>query len=216
MDEQQKAEKLAKKKAAAKKKNAQKKRIHWTQRKWNTLRAKYRSERQTQSARTPLPDSDKRTRSKQDSKQALYGGLDKKDQKGLETVLTVCDYWTVAQVKKLYNDDLIKIQELLNDGDRLWFAQDVLEEKKELYKFGIKRDSVLLVEREDVTQVALRYICYDCGEEVRLKKNDFVRCRNCGYRIVYKKRTTNPCQYLARWRRSQFSVKLENFKISSP
>jgi DNA-directed RNA polymerase subunit RPC12/RpoP len=33
------------------------------------------------------------------------------------------------------------------------------------------------------------YIVLDCGSDVKLKKSDMVRCRECGYRIVYKKRT---------------------------
>ena len=28
----------------------------------------------------------------------------------------------------------------------------------------------------------------DCGEETLLKANDHVRCRECGYRILYKAR----------------------------
>lgn len=33
------------------------------------------------------------------------------------------------------------------------------------------------------------YICGDCGFENTLKKDDHVQCRECGYRILYKKRT---------------------------
>ncbi|CAB4308667.1 unnamed protein product [Prunus armeniaca] len=33
------------------------------------------------------------------------------------------------------------------------------------------------------------YICGDCGMEIPLKPNDVIQCRECGYRILYKKRT---------------------------
>ncbi|TQD89873.1 hypothetical protein C1H46_024575 [Malus baccata] len=36
---------------------------------------------------------------------------------------------------------------------------------------------------------AVYYICGDCGMEVQLKSNDVIQCRECGYRILYKKRT---------------------------
>ncbi|MQL77009.1 hypothetical protein Taro_009422 [Colocasia esculenta] len=33
------------------------------------------------------------------------------------------------------------------------------------------------------------YICGDCGGENTLKPGDVIQCRECGYRILYKKRT---------------------------
>ncbi|XVF23189.1 hypothetical protein REPUB_Repub13aG0015700 [Reevesia pubescens] len=33
------------------------------------------------------------------------------------------------------------------------------------------------------------YICGDCGQENTLKHGDVIQCRECGYRILYKKRT---------------------------
>jgi len=33
------------------------------------------------------------------------------------------------------------------------------------------------------------YNCGDCGSEVVLRPGDVVICRECGYRILYKKRT---------------------------
>jgi DNA-directed RNA polymerase I, II, and III subunit RPABC4 len=29
----------------------------------------------------------------------------------------------------------------------------------------------------------------ECGKEITMKRGDPVRCRECGYRILYKKRT---------------------------
>ena len=33
------------------------------------------------------------------------------------------------------------------------------------------------------------YICGDCHSENELRQRDTIRCRECGYRIMYKKRT---------------------------
>uniref|UniRef100_A0A7N2MRQ2 Uncharacterized protein n=1 Tax=Quercus lobata TaxID=97700 RepID=A0A7N2MRQ2_QUELO len=35
----------------------------------------------------------------------------------------------------------------------------------------------------------VNYICGDCGMENTLKPGDVIQCRECGYRILYKKRT---------------------------
>lgn len=48
------------------------------------------------------------------------------------------------------------------------------------------------------TQPATAYICGDCGAENTLKPGDVIRCRECGYRILYKKRTKRVVQYEAR------------------
>ncbi|GLJ49080.1 hypothetical protein SUGI_1035370 [Cryptomeria japonica] len=42
------------------------------------------------------------------------------------------------------------------------------------------------------------YICGDCGAENALKPGDVIQCRECGYRILYKKRTRRIVQYEAR------------------
>eukprot|EP00420_Gonyaulax_spinifera_P025013 CAMPEP_0197893076 /NCGR_PEP_ID=MMETSP1439-20131203/32547_1 /TAXON_ID=66791 /ORGANISM="Gonyaulax spinifera, Strain CCMP409" /LENGTH=70 /DNA_ID=CAMNT_0043513325 /DNA_START=100 /DNA_END=312 /DNA_ORIENTATION=- len=41
------------------------------------------------------------------------------------------------------------------------------------------------------------YICGNCGLDVEMKTNDTVRCRECGYRILFKKRARKPMQYQA-------------------
>ncbi|RWS14419.1 RNA polymerases I: II and III shared polypeptide-like protein [Dinothrombium tinctorium] len=33
------------------------------------------------------------------------------------------------------------------------------------------------------------YICAECHHENEIKPRDPIRCRECGYRIMYKKRT---------------------------
>lgn len=42
------------------------------------------------------------------------------------------------------------------------------------------------------------YLCGDCGIENTLKTGDVIQCRDCGYRILYKKRTRRIVQYEAR------------------
>ncbi|KAJ4828759.1 hypothetical protein Tsubulata_035415, partial [Turnera subulata] len=38
-------------------------------------------------------------------------------------------------------------------------------------------------------QEPVSYICGDCGMENTMKPGDVIQCRECGYRILYKKRT---------------------------
>ena len=45
---------------------------------------------------------------------------------------------------------------------------------------------------------AVVYVCGDCGAENTLRAGDVIRCRECGYRILYKKRTKRVVQYEAR------------------
>ncbi|PFH52880.1 hypothetical protein AMATHDRAFT_138994 [Amanita thiersii Skay4041] len=45
--------------------------------------------------------------------------------------------------------------------------------------------SALLPPRQD-----MEYICADCGAKNEIKSREPIRCRECGHRIMYKKRTT--------------------------
>jgi len=123
--------------------------------------------------------------------------LREKGQKEKPVEIVVQDHFTVQSLKEAYSKQVNKGDCLL-EGDKLTFKDDYLDEKKELYKCAIMPRSEIFIEREDVTQVHVKYICADCGSEVRLKKNDAIQCRECSHRIVFKKRTTTPCQYLAR------------------
>ncbi len=38
----------------------------------------------------------------------------------------------------------------------------------------------------------------ECGAENEIKPKDPIRCRDCGYRIMYKKRTKLVIQFVAR------------------
>ena len=42
------------------------------------------------------------------------------------------------------------------------------------------------------------YLCGDCGVVNEIKPKDPIRCRFCGYRILYKMRTKNLIQFEAR------------------
>lgn len=41
----------------------------------------------------------------------------------------------------------------------------------------------------EVKKQGLEYFCAECQEEIQIKPKDNIRCRACGYRILYKKRT---------------------------
>lgn len=41
----------------------------------------------------------------------------------------------------------------------------------------------------EVSKQGLGYFCADCQEPIQIKPKDHIRCRACGYRILYKKRT---------------------------
>ncbi|KAK0399248.1 hypothetical protein QR680_002958 [Steinernema hermaphroditum] len=45
---------------------------------------------------------------------------------------------------------------------------------------------------------SMMYICGECHSENQIKPKDPIRCRECGYRILYKKRTRKLMVYDAR------------------
>ncbi|KAL1306880.1 hypothetical protein AAFC00_005527 [Neodothiora populina] len=42
------------------------------------------------------------------------------------------------------------------------------------------------------------YLCGDCDTKVTLKRGDPIRCKECGYRVLYKQRTNRMIQFEAR------------------
>lgn len=42
------------------------------------------------------------------------------------------------------------------------------------------------------------YTCGQCGVDTRLKSGEPIQCKECGYRILYKKRTKRVVQFEAR------------------
>lgn len=49
-----------------------------------------------------------------------------------------------------------------------------------------------------VKKSTMIYICGECHQENEIKARDPIRCRECGYRIMYKKRTTRMIVFDAR------------------
>jgi len=45
---------------------------------------------------------------------------------------------------------------------------------------------------------SMTYVCGECGHDAEVKLGEPIRCRKCGYRILYKKRTKLPVQFEAR------------------
>lgn len=41
----------------------------------------------------------------------------------------------------------------------------------------------------DDSSKPVQYLCGDCDTKVTLKKGDPIRCKECGYRVLYKERT---------------------------
>ena len=116
----------------------------------------------------------------------------------------VFDWWKIRQLKDAYST---AVSDALGPSDQLYLdpatavganLSDDLDDGDRLYKHGIREHSGLIVKREDFTLPVCHYICADCGNDVKLKQRDAVRCRECGHRIVFKKRIQKPCQYLCR------------------
>ncbi|XP_011138943.1 DNA-directed RNA polymerases I, II, and III subunit RPABC4 [Harpegnathos saltator] len=43
--------------------------------------------------------------------------------------------------------------------------------------------------KSESTPKAMVYICGECHNDNEIRQKDPIRCRECGYRIMYKKRT---------------------------
>jgi DNA-directed RNA polymerase I, II, and III subunit RPABC4 len=112
-----------------------------------------------------------------------------------ELTLRIFDHYKARQLKELINQ---MTPRPLGMNDKLLYKSEELNDGVPVYKVGIEAGALIIIEREDITQERFEYICADCGSDVRLTRTDAVRCRECGNRIVFKKRTKKPCQYLAR------------------
>ena len=47
-------------------------------------------------------------------------------------------------------------------------------------------------------EIRVDYQCSECNSDVRLNKGEHVRCKECGARILYKKRTKRMVQFECR------------------
>ncbi|CRK98849.1 CLUMA_CG012090, isoform A [Clunio marinus] len=43
--------------------------------------------------------------------------------------------------------------------------------------------------KESATKTSMVYVCAECHNDNEMKPRDPIRCRECGNRIMYKKRT---------------------------
>ena len=111
---------------------------------------------------------------------AVREGLDAKD-------IVVFDHYKPEQLKEEYNK--LNAANPLTSGDALIFNNEQIGDGVEMYKLRLKAGSVVHVQREDVTLQRFDYLCADCGNDVKLKKTDAIRCRECGHRVLFKKRT---------------------------
>ncbi|EAZ63596.1 DNA-directed RNA polymerases small subunit [Scheffersomyces stipitis CBS 6054] len=46
--------------------------------------------------------------------------------------------------------------------------------------------------------LGVRYNCAQCAASFSLSKNDAIRCKECGHRVIYKARTRRMVQFEAR------------------
>ncbi|CAO1400738.1 unnamed protein product [Diamesa hyperborea] len=46
-----------------------------------------------------------------------------------------------------------------------------------------------ITSKDSATKTAMVYVCSECHRENEMKARDAIRCRECGHRIMYKKRT---------------------------
>ncbi len=49
-----------------------------------------------------------------------------------------------------------------------------------------------------ISSKTMIYVCGECHKDNELKSTDVIRCNECGYRILYKKRTKRLIVYDAR------------------
>ncbi|KAF9649632.1 hypothetical protein BDM02DRAFT_3113465 [Thelephora ganbajun] len=47
-------------------------------------------------------------------------------------------------------------------------------------------------------RLEMEYLCADCGAKNEIRPREPIRCRECGHRIMYKKRTKRMVQFEAR------------------
>ncbi|WVQ76641.1 hypothetical protein IAR50_006315 [Cryptococcus sp. DSM 104548] len=47
-----------------------------------------------------------------------------------------------------------------------------------------------LVDRSVKVPEVIQYICGDCGAQTAMQPSEFIRCKECGHRVMYKPRTT--------------------------
>ncbi|KAI1774885.1 hypothetical protein F4818DRAFT_417061 [Hypoxylon cercidicola] len=46
--------------------------------------------------------------------------------------------------------------------------------------------------------IVMQYICGDCAAKCPIRRNELIRCKECGCRVLYKERTKRMVQFEAR------------------
>jgi len=113
----------------------------------------------------------------------------------IETKIEIEDSNTIAEVRNKYSRNA---EEGLVDGDLLLLEDQELKEERMVFTYCIRRDSQLFVQKRSANQPMFTYTCADCGNDLRLRKDEKIRCRECGHRVVYKPRLNKPLQHFAR------------------
>jgi hypothetical protein len=91
---------------------------------------------------------------------AIREGSDSKESKAAakdERKLRVFDWWTVALLKQHYSKE--RPDQGLVEGDQILKDNELLDESKMLFQYGVVDGTVLTVQREDISQVVNKYIC---------------------------------------------------------
>lgn len=113
----------------------------------------------------------------------------------IETKIEIEDSNTIAEVRNKYSRNA---EEGLVEGDLLLMDDQELKEDRMVFTYAIRSNSALYVQKRSANQPMFTYICADCGNDLRLRKDEKIRCRECGHRVVYKPRLNKPLQHFAR------------------
>lgn len=113
----------------------------------------------------------------------------------IETKIDIEDWNTIADVRNKYSRNA---EEGLVEGDMLLLIDQELKEERMVFTYMIDSQSPLFVQKRAANQPMFTYICADCGNDLRLRKDEKIRCRECGHRVVYKPRLNKPLQHFAR------------------
>jgi DNA-directed RNA polymerase I, II, and III subunit RPABC4 len=112
-----------------------------------------------------------------------------------ETKIEIEDHNTIAEVRNKYSRNA---EEGLVEGDLLLLDEQDLKDERMVYSYGLRGTHDLWVQKRSSNQPMFTYICADCGNDLRLRKDEKIRCRECGHRVVYKPRLNKPLQHFAR------------------
>jgi len=123
--------------------------------------------------------------------------LKEKDEKNqvIETELEISDNMKIFELKNKYSK---QAEEGLVEGDLLLLDDQELKDDRTVYSYQLRRDSQLIIQKKSLNQPTFTYVCADCGNDLKLRKEEKIRCRECGHRVVYKPRMTKSAQHFAR------------------